>query len=170
MVRVDGETASIQAYGHATPRATAMADGPGAGELLFADETGVLLRPIHGQDRLILAPRDDREWEDMALSSDNKSLLLSWAHGVAVVDLVEREIVGELEMRARGRLARWDEQGSLLVWPFSFMGQPRGEILPLGRDRSLAVVEATSNLRATLEGERLVLELDDSGLSQPMAR
>src|SRR5690606_14981073 len=35
MVRYDGATAALTAYGHAIPRATAMADGPRVGDLLF---------------------------------------------------------------------------------------------------------------------------------------
>src|SRR5690606_26570211 len=40
-VAIDG---SLTAYGAATPRATMMADGPEPGDLIFADETGVVLR------------------------------------------------------------------------------------------------------------------------------
>jgi len=162
MVRVDGPSGAIRPYGHATPRATAMADGPHPGQLLYADETGVVLRSEQGQDRVLLAPTAERVWEDIRLLPGGNLLLLASAHGVAMLDLARREIVGELETRGRGRLAPWDDEGSTLVWAFDFMGQPAGEVIPIGRSLAKEVGSAASNLRARLgPARRPLIELAD---------
>ncbi|RLB64167.1 MAG: hypothetical protein DRI90_05205, partial [Deltaproteobacteria bacterium] len=162
MVRADGPTGAIRPYGHATPRASAMADGPLPGQLLFADETGLVLRSEQGQDRVLLAPTADRTWEDIRVLPDGNTLLVAWAHGVAMVDMARREILGELEIFGRGRLAPWDDEGSTMVWAFDFMGQPAGEVIPIGRTLAQAAGAAASNLRAKLgPGRRPLIELED---------
>jgi len=162
MVRVEGPSGTIRPYGHATPRASAMADGPLPGQLLFADETGLVLRSEQGQDRLLLAPSADRVWEDIRVLPGGKLMLVAWAHGVGMVDVARREIVGELETYGRGRLAPWDDEGSTLVWAFDFMGQPVGDVIPIGKTLAGEVGAAASNLRARLgPGRRPLIELAD---------
>ena len=148
MIRVDRR--GIEAWGHAATRASAMGDGPRPAELLFADDSGVALRRQGGKDRLVLGADSEREWSDVAVLPGGHTALLAWAHGVAVLDLEQAELVGEIETRTRGRLTAWDEGGSYLVWPFDFMGQPRGDIIPVAKDLAAKVGAAASNLRATL--------------------
>jgi serine/threonine protein kinase len=162
MVRVEGPSGSIRPYGHATPRSSAMTDGPQPGQLIFADETGLVLRSEQGQDRVLLAPTADRVWEDIRVLPGGHTLLVAWAHGVAMVDIARREILGELETRGRGRLAPWDDEGSTLVWAFDFMGQPVGEVIPIGPSLAKEAGAAASNLRAKLgPGRRPLIELED---------
>jgi hypothetical protein len=156
MLRVDGESGRVRPYGHATPRATAMANGPAPGDLLFADDRGVILR--HGapdRDEVMVSPLADRVWEDLALSPDKKTLWLSWAHGVTVVDVALRDVVGELEVPAHDRFTAWDDGGSLLLWPFSFKGPARGYVIPIATELALAVGTSASNIRAELGAEDL---------------
>jgi hypothetical protein len=162
MIHVDGN-ASVTAFGHATPRAAAMGDGPRPGELLFADQTGVVLRSVPskdkvaGKDQLLLAATARQQWEDMRVLPDGKTLLLSHSHGLALLDMKRQAVIHELDTPNRGRLAHWDDQGSILVWPFSFQGQPRGLVVPIGVERARKVGAAASNLRATLGPEKQVL-------------
>ncbi|HZO13680.1 MAG TPA: hypothetical protein VFB62_10485, partial [Polyangiaceae bacterium] len=150
MVRLDGPDGRVRAYGHATPRATAMADGIHPGELIFADDTGVVLRTPGARDRVLLAASGDRSYEDLRVLPDGRTALLSWAHGVAMLELERGEILQELELPARGRLAKWDDEGSLLVWPFSFEGHARGDIIPIGATFVGDIASRASNLRARL--------------------
>jgi hypothetical protein len=156
LVRVDGK-AELQPYGHATPRATAMADGPRPGELVFADDTGVILRAVGSRDRMLLAADGDRAFEDLRMMPDGRTLLLAWAQGAAMLDIERGEILGELDTPARGRLALWDAEGSVMVWPFSFEGDARGEVIPVGATLIGTLGEAASNLRATLTDQNQVL-------------
>ncbi len=131
-----------------------MADGPRPGELLFADDTGVRIRSLAAPDRLVLEPSATRVWEDLMLLDESRYLLLSWSHGVVVVDISRKEMVGELETGPNGRLSPWDDEGSVLVWPFSFMGQARGEILPIGRSLARKIGRGVSNIEAGLTAHR----------------
>lgn len=163
VVHVDGATGKVTGYGHATPRATAMADGVESEDLLFADDRGVILRTRGAaSDRVILGPMPERVWEDIVVAPDGDHVWLSFAHGVTVVDLRRGEVVGELELPSHDRLARWDHEGSLLLWPYSYKGQPRGEVIPVGLGLATAVGEAASNISARLvDDERAVIRLAD---------
>lgn len=162
MVRLDGVTGAVEAFGHAMPRATAMADGARPGELVFADDRGVILRRAGVEDRVILPPLSERVWEDIALGPDGTTAWLSWAHGVTVIDLNLGDVLGELEVTAHDRLTRWDDAGSLLLWPYSYKGQPKGRVIPIGRELAAAVGAAASNIRAGLgEDKRAIIRLDD---------
>ncbi len=163
LIRVDGASGSVFPYGHATPRASAMADGPAPADLIFADDRGVVLRHADGDaDRLLLGPLPGRRWEDIALSPDGRTLWLSWADGVTVVDLAQGDILGELEVSALDRFARWDDGGSLMLWPYSYRGQPAGQVIPIGLELAAAVGVAASNVRARLQdARRAVIRLDE---------
>jgi len=52
-------------------------------------------------------------------------------------------------------LAPWDAQGSQLVWAFSFMRQPQGQVIPFNRELALRIGETVSNLRAVLGPDRV---------------
>jgi hypothetical protein len=67
-----------------------------------------------------------------------------------MLELERGEILQELELPARGRLAKWDDEGSLLVWPFSFEGHARGDIIPIGATFVGDIASRASNLRARL--------------------
>jgi serine/threonine protein kinase len=163
LARVRGKDGAVRAYGHATPRATAMADGPSPGDLLFADDRGVILRRGDGSaDRIVLPAKRERMWEDIALGPEGRTLWLSSAHGVTVVDYTQGEVIGDLVVEAHDRFARWDEEGSLLLWPFSFKGQPKGQVIPIGRTLATAIGTATSNIRVRLQdNRRAVIHLDE---------
>lgn len=156
--RLDGASGELTAYGEATPRASAMADGTVAGQLLLADATGLSARGGDGTSSAILEPLPGRAWSDLRMLPDG-AVLATWAHGVAIVDPRRRELAAELPLAAHGRMADWDEQGSVVVWPFDFMGEPRGLVIPVGRDMASSVGEAASNLRADLEQTGPVVRL-----------
>ena len=151
MVRLEGSRGTLRPYGHATPRAAAMGDGPEPGQLVFSDQTGVSIRDRGAaRDRKLLEASANVRWEDLRFASGGAVLLLASAHQVAVLDAERREIVGSLETRMRGRLAPWDDEGSVLVWSYGFAGPVIGEVLPIGLQLSQKVAQATSNLSASL--------------------
>ena len=156
--RLDGASGELTAYGSATPRAHAMADGARAGELLLADATGLSLRDASGARTPVLEPMPGRAWSDLRVLPSG-AVIGAWAHGVAIIDPKRRELSSELDTPAFGRLADWDPQGSVLVWPFAFMGGPRGFVIPVGDTLARRVGEAASNLRAELTdaGPRILL-------------
>ena len=77
--------------------------------------------------------------------------LAAWVNGLALVDLERAEMLGWTELSGRGRLAAWDEEGSVLSWSFANQGPPRGNLVPLGRTLAKAVAERASNLSADLD-------------------
>lgn len=159
MVRLEGPQGEIRPYGHATPRATAMADGPSPGDLLFADATGVVVRSrTSAADRPMLDASGSRVWEDLQILPSGRTMLLAAVDRVAVLDMERRQIVDELDTGWRGRLAPWDEDGSVLVWGRPFDGGAVGEVIPFGRNLAVEVAAAVSNLTASL-GPNLELRL-----------
>ncbi|HTN84454.1 MAG TPA: hypothetical protein VL242_12230, partial [Sorangium sp.] len=89
-----------------------------------------------------------------AVGRGGRTLLLSSADRIAVLDLERREIVGAMPSEGRERLAPWDAEGSVLSWSFGRVGGPSGFIVPRGLALSQRVGDAVSNLRA--QGKRLV--------------
>lgn len=151
MARLEGQQGVLRSYGHATIRPTAMGDGPRPGELVFADRTGVTIRDRgNTRQRPVFDAVGDERWEDLHLLPGGRALLLASAHQVAVLDLERREILGNLETRMRGRIAPWDDAGSVLIWSYGFVGPAVGEVLPIGLGLSQQVAGATSNLSAHL--------------------
>lgn len=155
MVRIDDAGAAVHVLGYATPQATALADGPRPGELVFADATGVgLLRP--GAPTIWLREGiGATEWEDLSVAPDGDSMLLASESRIAVLDLARREILGSIPVEGRGRLARWDDDGSVLAWSFGREGGPDGVVIPRGLALARAVSMAVSNL--TVEKGRLAV-------------
>lgn len=158
VLRLDAATGDLTAYGTATPRASAMADGASPGTLLLSDATGLSSRDASGTHRALLEPLPGRTWSDLRML-DGGAVLATWAHGVAIVDPRRRELASELAMPAHGRMADWDQQGSVLVWPFAFMGEPRGAVIPVGESLAQRVGEASSNLHAELKDGRPMVRL-----------
>ncbi|WP_437964236.1 protein kinase [Sorangium sp. So ce260] len=154
VARVDEARGEVRVLGYATPRATAIADGPLPGDVAFADATGVVLVRRAGLAERVLDGVSGAEWEDIAAAPDGKTMLLSSADRIAVLDLERREIVGAMPSDGRERLAPWDAEGSVLSWSFGRVGGPAGVVVPRGLPLARRVGEAVSNLRA--EGKRLV--------------
>ncbi|WP_437730460.1 nSTAND1 domain-containing NTPase [Sorangium sp. So ce1335] len=154
VARVDEARGEVRVLGYATPRATAIADGPAPGDVAFADATGVVVVRRAGVAERVLDGVTGAEWEDIAAAPDGRTLLLSSADRLAVLDLDRREIVGAMPSEGRERLAPWDAEGSVLSWAFGRVGGPSGLVVPRGLPLARRVGEAVSNLRA--EGKRLV--------------
>ncbi|WP_433926966.1 protein kinase [Sorangium cellulosum] len=154
VARIDEARGEVRVLGYATPRATAIADGPLPGDVAFADATGVVVVRRAGVAERVLDGVTGAEWEDIAAAPDGKTLLLSSADRLAVLDLERREIVGAMPSEGRERLAPWDAEGSALSWSFGRVGGPSGLVVPRGLPLAQRVGEAVSNLRA--EGKRLV--------------
>ncbi|UQA55759.1 serine/threonine-protein kinase [Polyangium aurulentum] len=147
LARIDEATGEVRLLGYASPRATAIGDGPRPGELVYADDTGVvLLRPDGGRVRLLEA-MGGTTWEDVSVAPDGLSLLLASADRVAALDVSRGEIMGTLPLPARTRFAPWDGEGSVFVWSFDRAGGPEGEVIPRGRPLSQRIARSLSNLR-----------------------
>lgn len=150
MARADA-SGSLRSYGHAAPRATSMTDGPRAGELLFSDESGVVVRSIGAQDRRLVAALSDREWSDARVLPGGAVAALAWVGGLALVDLERAELLGWTELEGRGRLAPWDAEGSLLAYGHALVGPPTGDLIPLGPSLARAMAARASNLVGELD-------------------
>jgi hypothetical protein len=154
VARIDEAQGEVRVLGYATPRATAIADGPAPGDVAFADATGVVVVRRSGLAERVLEGTSGAEWEDLAASPDGKTLLLASAERLAVLDLGRRELVGWTPSEGRERLSPWDAEGSVLSWSFGRVGGPRGVVVPRGVSLATRVGEAVSNLRA--EDKRLI--------------
>ncbi|AUX34591.1 MULTISPECIES: protein kinase domain-containing protein [Sorangium] len=154
VARIDEARGEVRVLGYATPRATAIADGPLPGDVAFADATGVVLVRRAGLAERVLEGVSGAEWEDLSVAPDGRTMLLASADRIAVLDLERREIVGAMPSDGRERLAAWDADGSVLSWSFGRVGGPVGVVVPRGLPLAQRVGEAVSNLRA--EGKRLV--------------
>ena len=152
LVRVDSD-GDLTAFGHATPRASALADGPELESLIVADATGVLVRHRGKADRQVLAHRRGRTWEDVMMTDNPRYAWVSWSDGVAVLDLERGELLDEVELRHHGRLSRWTDAGGIASWSFQFMGLPQATLIPVGGAAAAGLGGATSNLRATLSDD-----------------
>lgn len=93
---------------------------------------------------------------DLSISPDGGTMLLASGDRLRVLDLVEREIVGELLADGRSRLSAWDREGSVLAWSFDRVGGAEGQIIPRGLGLAVKVAESASNLR--VENRRLGLK------------
>ncbi|MGK4003461.1 serine/threonine-protein kinase [Sorangium sp. So ce1036] len=154
VARLDEERSEVRVLGFATPRATAIGDGPLPGDVAFADATGVVVVRRSGAAERVLEGTIGAEWEDLAASPDGATMLLSSTDRLAVLDLSRREIVGTMPSEGRERLAAWDAEGSVLSWSFGRVGGPSGLVVPRGPSLARQVGEAVSNLRA--QDKRLV--------------
>ena len=68
------------------------------GDLVFADDTGLILRRPDGKDERLLDASVERVWSDIATLPGGEMLVLAWPRGVALFDMKRREIVGTLEL------------------------------------------------------------------------
>ncbi|MDC3960766.1 nSTAND1 domain-containing NTPase [Polyangium jinanense] len=146
LARIDEATSEVRVLGYASPRATALGDGPAPGELVYADDTGVVVLRARGPERLLEAS-GATVWEDVSVAPDGRSMLLLSADRVVALDVARREIVGSMPLRGRTRFVPWDAAGSVLVWSFDRPGGVEGEVIPRGRPLADAVARTLSNLR-----------------------
>jgi hypothetical protein len=141
--------------GYAPPWATALADGPKPGEVAYADATGVVLLRRGAAPVWLRDGSSAAAWEDLSASPDGESMLLSSADRIAVLDVARREIVGSMPAEGKGRLSRWDDEGSVLAWSFARTGGAVGMVIPRGVALAKRAAESVSNL--DVEKGRLVL-------------
>ena len=146
VARIDDATRSVRVLGYASPRARALADGPHPGEVVFADSTGVVLLrpgalPIH-----LCEGENAGDVTDLSASPDGASLLVASADRIAAVDVTRRELTGSFSVPGKDRMARWDDEGSVLLWSFHKKGGAEGVVLPRGVSLARRVAEAVSNL------------------------
>jgi len=146
LARVDENTSTVRVMGYASPRASALSDGPLPGELVYADATGVVLLGPTSAVRL-LEPRGATVWEDISVAPNGSSMLLLSIDRIAAVDLGRREIVGSIPLRGRTRFLPWDEHGSVLVWSFDVAGDASVDIIPHGKAVTNEISRALCNLR-----------------------
>ncbi len=146
LARIDENTNSVRVMGYASPRASALTDGPAPGELVYADATGVVLLGRQSAARL-LEPMGATVWEDISLAQDGKSMLLLSIDRVAALDIQRREIVGSTPLRGRTRFLPWDKNGSVLAWSFDTAGEAEADIIPRGREVTDKLSRALCNLR-----------------------
>jgi serine/threonine protein kinase len=146
VARIDEGTAAVRVLGYATPRATALADGPQPGEVVYADAGGVVLLRPAGAPVWLRDGSGGVEWEDLSAAADGASVLLASDDRLAVVDVARRELLGSIPTEGRARLSRWDDEGSVLAWSFSRTGGPEGAVIPRGVTLARAVSSAISNL------------------------
>jgi serine/threonine protein kinase len=146
IARIDDGASAVQVLAYATPRATALAEGPKAGEVIFADATGVVLVRPGAAPTWLRDGAGGAEWEDLSPAPDGGSVLLAADDRVAVLDVARREILGSIPVQGRGRFARWDDEGSVLAWSPSRVAGAEGTVIPRGVALARAVSGAISNL------------------------
>jgi hypothetical protein len=146
IARIDDATHTLRVLGYATPRARALADGPRPGEVAFVDASGVsLLRPGASQAN-VWASDGVMEWTDLAVAPDGASMLLVATDRVAALDIMRRELLGSVPVPGIDRMARWDDEGSMLLWGFERKGAAEGVVVPRGVGLAKRVAEAVANL------------------------
>jgi hypothetical protein len=146
LARIEENTNTVRVVGYASPRASALSDGPMPGELVYADATGVVLLGPRSAVRLI-EPMGATVWEDISISPDSRSMFLLSTDHVAAVDIVHPEIVGSIPLRGRSRFLPWDKDGSVLAWSFDVAGDAEADIIPRGRAVTTKISRALCNLR-----------------------
>lgn len=155
IVRIDDATRAVRLLTYATPRATAVADGPAPGEVLFSDATGVLL--LRADAALKRVSESDAEFTvtDVAAAPGGKTVLFLAGPKLNVIDALsgERRV---LKVQNHERLLEWDKEGSLLLWSSDREGAADGAIVPRATKLVTRVAEATSNLQVNEAGEVVI--------------
>ncbi len=155
VARIDDRTRSVSVLGYATPRASAITDGPDRGDAIVSDATGVVLLAPGRPPVSLDAEASPTEWSDLSLSPDHASLLLAAADRVAALDVGRRILLGSIPVHGKDRMARWDDEGSVLLWSFDRKGGAEGTVIPRGHALAQRVAAAVSNL--TVEDGRVVV-------------
>ncbi len=150
------DAGKVTLLGYATPYASAIGDGPKPGELAMADAAGVWLLRAGSAPKHLLDGSNDTTWEDLSVAPEGASMLLVSADRVAALDLARRELLGSIPIEGRDRFARWDDDGSVLLWSHTRHGGAEGAVIPRGIPLARAVASAVSNLTVDRKG-RLAL-------------
>lgn len=156
LARFDDKKRTLALWGYATPRATALGDGPEAGDLAFADASGASVIKATGQQRRILEGWTGEPFSDLSTSPDGSTMLLTTGERIYVLDLNRKEIVGEMRAEGRSRLSPWDREGSVFAWTYDRVGVAEGQIFPRGLTLATRVAESASNLR--VKNRKLVIK------------
>ncbi|HRI65439.1 MAG TPA: hypothetical protein PK156_14425, partial [Polyangium sp.] len=146
LARIDETQNAVRVVGYASPRASALSDGPAPGELVYADSTGVVLLKSQSAVRL-LEPMGAIVWEDISLAPDGQSMFLLSTDRVAALDIGRREILGSAPLHGRTRFFPWDDNGSVLAWTFDSFGEPEVDIITRGRESTDKMSRILCNLR-----------------------
>ncbi|MFO0613942.1 MAG: serine/threonine-protein kinase [Polyangiaceae bacterium] len=148
VARIDAKTDGVLVVGYGTPRASAIASGPGLGEITFADSTGILVARSNGAVDRVLEGTGADSWDDIAIVDDGRAMLLGATKGISVLDVKEREIVlTSKDTEGLTRFTPWDAEGSLLAFNPNLEGQNRGYVVPFSRALALSLGALASNLR-----------------------
>jgi hypothetical protein len=147
IARIDDAVGAVTRLGYASPRATALGPGPAPGDVVYADETGVVLLDGGGAGARLCEASPTVPWDDLSTAPDGASVLLLSAERLAVVDVARRELVGSIPLEGRSRFSPWDAEGSVLAWSFDRVGGAEGDVVPRGLALAEAVADAVSNLR-----------------------
>jgi serine/threonine protein kinase len=145
IARIDDATRTVRLLAYATPRATAVADGPAPGEVLFSDATGVLLLRASGAIDRVSETDAEAAVTDVAASPDGTTVLFLAGQKLHVLDVARGERRA-MWVRSRERILGWDEEGSVLLWSSDRVGAAEGAIVPRARALALRVAQAASNL------------------------
>lgn len=156
VLRFDEPTRELVEVARAVPRATALAEGPAPGSVVYGDAAGVHLVRATGEAELLLGASGTVPWTSARVTRDLRALVLASPESLAVVDLEAEALVGSLAAGGHSRLADWDDEGSMLAYPGDLEGTRAALVLPFGRSTQRAIGALASNLRVDARG-RVVL-------------
>ncbi len=152
IVRLDERDDTVRLLAHASPRASALADGPVPGEALFVDGLGLFRVDRAGVVSRVVEGPSGAPWEDAAVVRDGAAVVLASVKGLSVVDLESRAVVGFAPVRGRTRLLAWGSDGALLAYAPDIQGISSGVVVPYGRAAPVAIGALASNLRVGAGG------------------
>jgi len=146
IARIEEQRGAVRLLGYATPRASAIAEGPSPGAVVYADASGVVVLDASGKAERVLEAGGESPWEDLSISPDGSSMLLASVERIAALDLKRRELSGSIPTDARSRLSPWDEAGPVLAWSPDRAGGADGQVIPRGVPLARQLAAALSNL------------------------
>ncbi|MBK8258165.1 MAG: serine/threonine protein kinase [Polyangiaceae bacterium] len=152
IARLDETSRTIRMLTYTTPRATAVADGPSPGEVLFSDATGVLVLRASGSIDRLSETDADVTISDVAAASDGRTVLFLGGQKLHVLDPASGERRA-MKVKTVERILNWDEEGTVLLWSNDRVGPPAGTIIPRAKALAKRVAESTSNLSVTEKGD-----------------
>jgi serine/threonine protein kinase len=140
------DSGALWLFAYAEPRATALGDGPRAGELVYADASGIVVADGSGHTRRYLDGGSGAVFTDLAALPGGDAILLASSARLAVLELASGDLVASMPADGRGRLSLWDDGGSVLAWSFDRAGGARGLIVPVSREQASAAAMSLSNV------------------------
>jgi hypothetical protein len=156
VLRYDERARDLRVVARAVPRATALAEGPEPGTVIYGDAAGVHLGRVSGATELLLGASGPVPWTSARVTRDHRALVLASPDTLAVVDLKAEALVSSVPFEGYSRLADWDEEGSMLAYPGDLEGTRTALVLPFGRGTQRTIGVLASNLRVDARG-RVVL-------------